>query len=280
MYTITSNIYILLILLYLPQKWDGVASSDKEYQRIYGVVERAIKAMPVIEELIKALSEAAASDASHLSSRLSSKSVSGSRGRTITDATKKVEKELIAWCEDKWANNKKLSRGIIIRQALRIDKDFCGRNFYRLKSWFYYGFKGRMKLSRRVISSTGQKLPKDWEEKHAAIVRKVAGAQMPSQRGDGSISHGVSDKRMGNTDQVPFWFESYGRYQWGRRENHHRRMVATAGMEKKRFTVQLTCFKNGDTVSSILHVPKDDFLCFLQLTFSSSIYAGYTIYHL
>ena len=97
----------------------------------------------------------------------------------------------------------------------------------------------------------GQKLPNNWKEKHACIVRRTANDQMPRQRGDGTFQTGVTDDKMGNTDQVHVYVEIHGNYQWGRREDHHRRMVSIAGRENNRFTVQLTVFKSGRKVRSV-----------------------------
>ena len=83
------------------------------------------------------------------------------------------------------------------------------------------------------------------------IVCCTANAQMPRQRGDGTFQPGVTDDKMGNTDQVPVYVESHGNYQWGRREDHHRKMVSTTGKESDRFTVQLTVFKSGRKVRSV-----------------------------
>ena len=165
-----------------------------------------------------------------------------------------MERELIRWCDEQWSNKKVLTRGIIFRRALKIYPMFCGGAnnnkglFERLKSWFYGGFKLRKKLSKRRISSTGQKCPKDWEEKVERINKRVANSQMPSQRPDGSFRPGVTDDRMANTDQVPTYIEDHSNATWGRREDHERRTVGTAGKEKNRFTTQLTCFKSGRKV--------------------------------
>ena len=149
----------------------------------------------------------------------------------------------------------------------------------RLKKWFYGGFKKRMNLSRRKISSTGQKLPLDWKQKHEKIVSRVVKAQMPRQRRDGSFQPGVTDDKMANTDQVPVYIESFGNYQWGRKEDHGRRMVATAGQEKNRFTTQLTCFKDGRKVC-IYHI-SIIFLSYLYCMLSSfSYYVQYIHNHI
>ena len=118
-----------------------------------------------------------------------------------------------------------------------------------LKSWFYGGFKKRCKLSKQRISLSGQECPKDWKEKKACINERVAKAQMPSQRPDGSFRPGVTDDNMANIDQVPVYAENHINGQRGRRENHEHRTVGTAGKEKDRFTAQLKCFKLGCKVS-------------------------------
>ena len=165
-----------------------------------------------------------------------------------------MEATLVAWCDQQWKLNKVLTRGIIFRKALEIFLGFCGgkknkKCFYKTKKWFYQGFKYRNRLSKRRISSTGQKLPKDWKAKVDSIVRRVSTAQMPQQRVDGTYHGGVSDAMMGNTDQVPVYMEDHSKSTWGRREDHERQTVSTAGKDKDRFTVQLTVFKNGRKVS-------------------------------
>ena len=57
----------------------------------------------------------------------------------------------------------------MLRQAIQINPGLLGGigsggHFMRLLNWFYFGFKLRYKLSKRKISSVGQKLPNDWRE--------------------------------------------------------------------------------------------------------------------
>ena len=99
----------------------------------------------------------------------------------------------------------------------------------------------------------GQKLPNNWKKKNPCIVRRTANAQMLRHRGDGTLQPGVTDDKIGNTDQVPVCVEIHGNYQWGQREDHHRRMVRTAGKENNRFNLQLNVFKSGRKVHSILY---------------------------
>ena len=60
------------------------------------------------------------------------------------------------------------------------------------------------------------------------------------------MSPGVSDANMGNSDHLPVWVEGFGNHTWGDKSGEKRRSARTGGKEKERFTVQLTCYKNGD----------------------------------
>ena len=110
-----------------------------------------------------------------------------------------------AWCAKHWKNNKKITCGIIFLQDIVFESTFfCGglsnpNIFMALKNCFYGGFKKRIKPSRRVVSSMGQKLPNNWKEKHVCIVHRTSNAQMPRQRGDGTFQYGVTNEKMGNT---------------------------------------------------------------------------------
>ena len=143
-----------------------------------------------------------------------------------------------------------------MRRALSILPNMYGgktsmKCFRRMKRWFYGGFKKRCKLSKRRISSTGQKLPKNWETMVQSIIRRVTKSQTPQQRLDGTWRGGVSDTMMENTDQVPVYMEDHSKSTWGRRDNHERRTVSTTGKDKDRFTVQLTVFNDGRKVSPL-----------------------------
>ena len=93
---------------------------------------------------------------------MSSKSVRPvKRSLKIEDKRKHIELRLIQWCTNNWDNNNKLTRGTMFQRALKNDPEFCGGKFSSLKDWFCGGFKKRYALSRRVVSSTGQKPPLD-----------------------------------------------------------------------------------------------------------------------
>ena len=75
---------------------------------------------------------------------------------------------------------------------------------------------------------------------------------MPQQRPDGSFHPGVTDAKMGNTDQVPVYIEDHSKGTWGMREDHTRRIVGTDAKYKDMFTAQLTVFKYGTKVRGFL----------------------------
>ena len=235
------------------QSWDGVAKGDKCYVRIYATIMRIAKSIK--DGSVDAIIANEEEDGSTRSNLKSKSVIAGARGRKVVQKRKVLEKKLLKWCTKQWDNGKKVTRGIMFRRAMLIDPSFCGGNFIQLKKWFYGGFKKRSGMSKRVVSSCGQKLPKDWEEKQVSIVNRVSHSQMPTQRQDGSFLPGVKDQHMGNTDQVPFYVEMHSNHQWGFKSHRGRRMVGTAGKEKDRFTVQLTIFKNGrkiiDSVETI-----------------------------
>ena len=89
--------------------------------------------------------------------------------------TEKMEREVLEWCKRQWSRRKVVTRGVIFDKALEVHPGHCGGKtdpdvFAKLKNWFYTGFNKRCKLSKRRISSTGQKLAKNWREKRARIV--------------------------------------------------------------------------------------------------------------
>ena len=221
--------------------WDGKANNCKIIKRVKSVIGRimADQKSGKLTDLLEGNAD------------LKSKTVqSNTRGRKVIDTQEQLEKQLFAWCKDTWDNSKPITRYIVFHKVIEIDASFLGGVnspdfFARMKNWFYYGFKRRYDLSRRKISSIGQKLPDDWQIKREDIVLRVARCQTPRKRGDGSFAPYVKDDDTGNTDQVPIYIEAHGNWQWGLKSCKDRRMIRTAGKEKDRITVQLTIFKSG-----------------------------------
>ena len=140
------------------------------------------------------------------------------RGRKSIEFGTRTEEILMAWLEERWELEQRVTRTMIFRKVLDIDPKFKGGvkedgYFDRLKKWFYYGFKVRHSLSVRKISGAGQKLPLNWEQKLLDLHGKVRAIQKPELRADGSVRiAGVKDTHFCNTDHVPVWYESVGNY--------------------------------------------------------------------
>ena len=129
---------------------------------------------------------------------------------------------ILKWCKEQWNKNKVVMQGIIFHKALCIYPKHSGGNsnnkiVTELNSWFYRGFKKQEKLSKRRISSIGQKLQEKWEVMVEHIIDRVAQKQMPQKRPDGSFHPGVTDSKMRNTDQVPVYIEDHSKGTWGMR---------------------------------------------------------------
>ena len=189
---------------------------------------------------------------------LKKKSISiNARGRKSIQLATRTEKVLLAWLEERWKLDQRVSRTMIFRKVLEIDPKFKGGvesdgYLARLKKWFYYGFKIRNGLSNRKICGAGQKLPANWEQALIDMHGKVRAKQQPEMRADGSVRiAGVKDAHFCNTDHVPVWYESVGNYSWGKKCGG-RRHVRTGGKEKDRFTAQLSITKDGRKLTPFL----------------------------
>jgi hypothetical protein len=225
-------------------RWNGIGNQDAKYNQIYCTlhcIDKSIKNGKLQLD-------------PHCYLDRCSKSVKvGERGRKVTDPTRLLENELYLWCRSKWDNDRHVTQSIMLHRAMYIDPGFLGGNgsvghFPRLLNWFCYGFKLRYKLSKRKISSVGQKLPSNWKERHDNIIARIASYQMPKQRPDGTFCPGADDDHVLNTDHVPIWWECHSMHQWGNKKNHACRNVKTGGKDKDRFTCQLTISKSGRKV--------------------------------
>ena len=174
----------------------------------------------------------------------------GARGLHVLNEHYEIEKKLMAQLEELWANDKCVSRTVIFRLVLELDPDFQvsggegGRgsagHMDRLKTWFYYGFKSRYRLSNRKIASIGQKLPDRWQEKLRTQQSRVAAARFPQTVELGNDDDddetetekvnvpGIDDADWYNFDHVPVWQEPVRTFSWGKKDSG-RRNVRTAG---------------------------------------------------
>ena len=140
-------------LLFTTNPWNGVAKGDKSYNSILssinilydGINNGRMKSLIVYNDLCP-------------SWMYYNSMKSGERCRKCTNKRIQLEKKMDTWCAKHWENNKKITRGIIFRQAIVFDSTFfCGglsnpNIFMALKNWFYGGFKKQSKLFRRVVS--------------------------------------------------------------------------------------------------------------------------------
>ena len=114
-----------------------------------------------------------------------------------------MEEKPIVWCKTNWDRNKIFTRGVVFRQAFWLFPSHCGgtknpKIFTALKQWFCGGFKKRLKLSKRRVSSTGQKIPKGFEGKTCFYHRTCCRSHTPIHRGDGLLAQCVTCGKMGS----------------------------------------------------------------------------------
>jgi hypothetical protein len=168
------------------------------------------------------------------------------RGKLVLSQQRLTECELYAWVDQEYKLKHRITRTLIFRQALRIDKKHLGGagsrdHMSRMKDWFYHGFCTRYRLSNRKISGAGQKLPDGWQAEHEKIKARVKlrCVQHEHEYEDGVTRtvQGVMDENYCNSDHVPTWIEPVGNYSWGDKDSE-RRSIGTAGKEKDRFTTQ------------------------------------------
>ena len=75
---------------------------------------------------------------------------------------------------------------------------------------------------------------------------------MVMTRTDGSKKvEGVKDKYWFNTDHVPIWYKSVGKYTCGLQDSVHRNVI-NGGTEKDRFTAQLGIAKSEKKLINFL----------------------------
>lgn len=96
-----------------------------------------------------------------------------------------------------------------------------------------FKFMKRNKLTRRAVTSVGQNLPDDWEEKMRSFVNFVS-----EHKAEFSLDH------IGNMDEVPVTFDMPSKFTIDQQGSQDIR-VTTSGAEKTRFTVVLCVTASG-----------------------------------
>lgn len=243
--------------------WDGVFNGDKECNAIKQKIRRALDTLNSESFDLNKLESMSQKDASAVLKKKHTSTDTMKRSSAILGKQQqKLEDDLYSFIEDLWRDKKKVSRIIIFRKVIELDKLFKGGTndptfFKQMKVWFYNGFCRRKNLSYTRIAGASRKLPSDWKEKQQRIIRSVAKSQTPRKEGH-TVIPAVTDSRMANTDHVPMYRDMVGAYSWtkkgagGRGKRSLRGQIGTGGGEKDRFTVQLTCLKDGGKVKPFI----------------------------
>ena len=247
------------------QRFDGIGAKDKEYQAMLRKIGRIRKDKEEgrLDHILKQNEDEmnTKQKTAHKKTLNSKTVVPNARGRKVLDHDDETEKKLYEQLQELWAGDKRVSRVVVFRLVLDIDPMFkvsggpggkgSAGHWYRLQTWFYFGFNRRYNLSNRKLASIGQKLPVDWEEHLRRLQERVARQQFPHTMNIGTEENpqmvavpGIEDDHWINFDHVPVWIEGVGNHSWGPRDSG-RRNVKTGGKEKNRFTVVLTITKNG-----------------------------------
>lgn len=143
-----------------------------------------------------------------------------------------IESHLKMWVIDRRKSGFPVSGCSILREARayamreKIEK-FKGSSFWVFK------FMKRNSLALRAVTSVGQKLPADWEEKMRKFVEFVT-----QHKGDFSLAH------IGNMDEVPVTFDMPSKFTIDVKGSNDVR-ITTTGAEKNRFTVVLCVTADG-----------------------------------
>ena len=135
------------------------------------------------------------------------------RGNTVSNSVAQMETKLRARLTELRQKGCRISRGVIFREARKIDPMFANKGrVSELKNWLYYGAKKRMNLSYTRRSGAGQKLPKDYKEKKKQINDAVNKTMLPHLVDvDGAmITIAAPPSAVVNTDHVPIhlWVNS------------------------------------------------------------------------
>jgi len=141
---------------------ESLLSSDNQYQTIMRRIRNTRKDYTAgrLNELLSMTGREKQAAMKKKSPKL------GSRGRKASEQQKDLEMQLNELIEKWIKDERRITRTMIFRAALKIDPSFMGGVgsddlMTKLKRWFYYGFVKRFNLSIHKITSVGQKLPKD-----------------------------------------------------------------------------------------------------------------------
>lgn len=143
-----------------------------------------------------------------------------------------LEQEIKAWVLEKRSAGHQISGTRIMLQARKFAMERDISEFKGSPKWVY-NFMKRNNFVRRATTSTGQKLPDDWEIKAAAF--------------RGFVSRNKEDlplDRIANMDEVPVTFDLPSNFTIEKRGTSDVK-INTTGNEKAKFTVVLCATADG-----------------------------------
>jgi hypothetical protein len=143
-----------------------------------------------------------------------------------------LESQLKTWIISRRNENRRVSTTGIRLKAKELAKHLKINDFKGSKCWCFL-FMKRHNLSVRAVTSIGQKLPKDWEEKMAVFGVFVKNA-----------INGVNFEHIGNMDEVSISFDMPSGFTVETKGSTDVR-ITTTGNEKCNFTVVLCATADG-----------------------------------
>lgn len=143
-----------------------------------------------------------------------------------------LESQLKTWIISRRSENRRVSTTGIRLKAKELAKNLNINDFKGSKCWCFL-FMKRHDLSVRAVTSIGQKLPRDWEEKMAVFELFVKNA-----------IDGVDFEQIGNMDEVSISFDMPSGFTVERKGSSDVR-ITTTGSERCNFTVVLCVTANG-----------------------------------
>lgn len=150
-----------------------------------------------------------------------------------------MEEELFNWIKEKRAKQNPVSRRTITVKAVELySRIYNARTRFKLTNGWFEGFKRRNKLSNRVKTGNGQKIPFN----AAQLVKRFIDYYKKT-----IDANQITPDSVASMDEVPIYFDmtSNKTYEVQGAQNV---MVRSSGHEKTRFTVMLCAFANGNKV--------------------------------
>ena len=148
-----------------------------------------------------------------------------------------LEEAMKSWVLSQRASAFQVSGTKILLEARRQTPDLGIQDFKGSPKWVH-NFMKHNDFVRRAVTSVGQSLPPDWEEKVAKFREYVD-----------QNKAGLETWQIGNMDEVPVTFDLPGNFTIEKKGTSDVR-VMTTGNEKAKLTVVLAVLANGDKLPS------------------------------